>query len=111
MSRYIDADPLCEEMKKRQDSAHKWYVEAHAKADEETMVYADSAMAAFIECRLTIESQPTADVAPVVHGIWKRISPAKIYECSECGKNVMTDDIEAYTFCHGCGAKMDGGEE
>lgn len=41
-------------------------------------------------------------------GRWKRISPAGIYECSECGQNVMTGDIECYKFCHGCGAKMKG---
>ena len=39
-------------------------------------------------------------------GHWIKISPAKIYECSECGRNVMTRDICAYEFCHGCGAKM-----
>jgi len=43
-------------------------------------------------------------------GEWKRISPAGIYECSCCGQNVMTNDIECYKFCHGCGAKMKGGE-
>ncbi len=48
------------------------------------------------------------DVAPVRHGHWIKISPAGIYECSECGKNVMTSDIEAYVWCHGCGARMDG---
>lgn len=37
---------------------------------------------------------------------WVQISPAKIYECSLCGKNVMTEDIDAYDFCHGCGADM-----
>lgn len=41
-------------------------------------------------------------------GKWVRISPAKIYECSICGQNVMTDDIECYRFCHGCGADMRG---
>ena len=40
------------------------------------------------------------------HGKWKRVSPAGIYECSECGINVMTDDIDVYSFCHGCGADM-----
>ena len=50
----------------------------------------------------------TADVAPVKHGHWIKISPAGIYECSECGRNVMTSDIEAYEHCHGCGARMDG---
>ena len=43
-------------------------------------------------------------------GKWIKISPANIYECSECGKNVMTDDISAYDFCHGCGAEMTEGE-
>lgn len=40
-------------------------------------------------------------------GKWIRISPAKIYECSICGKNVMTADIDEYHFCHGCGARME----
>ena len=55
-----------------------------------------------------IEAIPSADVAPVRHGRWIKISHAGIYECSECGKNVMTSDIEAYEYCHGCGARMDG---
>ena len=41
-------------------------------------------------------------------GKWIKISPANIYECSECGKHVMTNDICAYDFCHGCGADMRG---
>lgn len=44
-------------------------------------------------------------------GKWIKISPAGIYECSECGKNVMTNDIEAYEWCHGCGVKMEEGEQ
>ena len=58
----------------------------------------------------TIEAMPSTDVAPVLRGHWIKISPAGIYECSECGKNVMTSDIEAYEYCHGCGARMDGEE-
>ena len=41
-------------------------------------------------------------------GRWVKISPANIYECSKCGKNVMTNDISEYNFCHGCGADMRG---
>ena len=44
-------------------------------------------------------------------GHWIKISPANIYECSECGKNVMTGDISAYDFCHGCGADMRGEQD
>ena len=57
-----------------------------------------------------IYNAPTIDAVPVRHGHWIKISPAGIYECSECQKNVMTSDIEAYVWCHGCGAMMDGGE-
>lgn len=39
-------------------------------------------------------------------GHWVKISPAPIYECSECGQDVLTSDIDAYRYCHGCGAKM-----
>ena len=37
---------------------------------------------------------------------WVKISPAGIYECSGCGQNVMTSDITAYKYCHGCGRKV-----
>lgn len=39
-------------------------------------------------------------------GKWKQISPARIYECSKCGRMIMTGDIESYKFCHNCGARM-----
>lgn len=32
---------------------------------------------------------------------------AAIYECSQCGQNVMTGDIEVYAYCHHCGARME----
>ena len=40
-------------------------------------------------------------------GNWVKISPAHIYECSVCGQMVMTDDIDCYSYCHNCGARMD----
>lgn len=30
-----------------------------------------------------------------------------IYECSECSKQVMTLNIDAYDYCHGCGCRME----
>ena len=57
-----------------------------------------------------LRKMPSMCFAPVRHGHWIKISPAGIYECSECGKNVMTSDIEAYEYCHGCGARMDAKE-
>ena len=49
---------------------------------------------------------PSADVVERKRGEWVQISPAKIYECSVCGGNVMTTDIECYKYCHQCGALM-----
>lgn len=43
-------------------------------------------------------------------GQWLQISPAGIYECSECAQTVMTEDIGCYKYCHGCGAYMGGDE-
>lgn len=37
---------------------------------------------------------------------WKKISPANIYECEQCGINLMTNDIEVYKYCHNCGRKV-----
>lgn len=48
----------------------------------------------------------TSEIKPIKTGYWKRISPAGIYVCSECGQYLMTAKIESYKFCHGCGAEM-----
>lgn len=54
-----------------------------------------------------VERQFNADMADKT-AEWKKISPAGIYECTKCGQNVMTSDISAYKFCHGCGRRMKG---
>lgn len=58
-----------------------------------------------------VENCPAAEVVGRKTGKWVKISPAGIYECNQCGQNVMTSDIEAYKFCHGCGAQMIGGDD
>lgn len=65
---------------------------------------------------IVVASEHNFDCLPPVTpkpkmGHWVKISPAGIYECSECGQNVMTGDIDAYRHCHGCGAKMAESEE
>lgn len=56
--------------------------------------------------REALDRVPAADVVGKT-GKWVKISPAGIYECNQCGQNVMTADIEAYKFCPNCGAKME----
>lgn len=60
------------------------------------------------EAKAWMNDAPSADRP---QGEWKQISPAKIYECSVCGQNVMTGDIEAYKWCHGCGCRMKGADD
>ena len=48
---------------------------------------------------------PSADA---VQGEWIRVGH-DIYECSLCHQNVMTKDIDCYSYCHRCGARMKGG--
>lgn len=53
---------------------------------------------------------PTADVAPVVHGVWacvNKIDPISGYRCSKC-RHIVGFDLTPY--CPNCGAKMDGGD-
>lgn len=60
--------------------------------------------------RLAVETTPTVDAVPVIHGRWKR----KIVDCgfnadwvcSQCGHRVMTDFVN-YKYCPECGARMD----
>lgn len=56
---------------------------------------------------------PSADVAPVVHGRWEPGNPI----CPVCGGNKFKDlDADIWCdwlpdFCPNCGAKMDGGSD
>ena len=65
-----------------------------------------------------INSIPSADVQPVVHGRWNAIHerglfshPDSItYVCSECGKQYYTlyNMSPLSNYCPDCGARMDG---
>ena len=57
-----------------------------------------------------VQSQPTADVAPVVHGQWvdNGIPDSILNGCSVCG---FTCGSSSFFYCPKCGAWMDGGHE
>lgn len=67
-----------------------------------------------------LDSAPTADAAPVVHGRWDGEGDGladgeivlDVWYCSECGHCIDdgTDDpCVLPNYCPNCGAKMDGG--
>lgn len=59
-----------------------------------------------------IESQPAADVAPVVHGRWIRFKEHDScyvhMRCSECSAYWSDPShADSFRYCPNCGAKMD----
>jgi hypothetical protein len=74
-----------------------------------------------IEPAKHIETLPTADVAPVVHGWWESVDSSYwrwtssgavsvshiTYRCGRCGRGTVVKT----SYCPNCGAKMDGGEK
>ena len=113
MTDYINRQAAIDEMRTRQLSANEWYATAKAKDDEEIMVRADSAIACFIECILTLKKMPSADVQPVQHGKWIKAQRKGITsygdgfaECDKCHEVSYLGWNDRY--CRNCGATMDG---
>ena len=64
--------------------------------------------AAFAEIR----KLPAADVAPVVHGWWKKVRKSRsTWECSVCGTKVGAFFAGCSQYCYCCGAQMGGVSE
>lgn len=60
-----------------------------------------------------IDSEPTADVAPVVHTRWAHLGGDE-WCCPVCGFVITTEgswDKPTKKYCEDCGAKMDGGSD
>lgn len=73
--------------------------------------YYDHYTDGFDECVDRVENFPAADVAPVRHGKWTKQKCQGDYGlCSECNCRIPWIP-KNYTYCPGCGAKMDGGSK
>ena len=83
MARYIDADAMRED----------WLQNGENECVYDTNAVLDS-----------IDAQPTADVALVIHARW--IKDGDVVVCSNCGEEHGWDEYRA-TYCEDCGAKMD----
>ncbi len=69
--------------------------------DEYAVKVEKASLTAFKE---TLENIPAADVAPVVHGRWKKKKDSDLFYCSEC----ELPSMHKWPYCERCGAKMDG---
>jgi len=84
--------------------------------ETEDIVYRCKDCSKYSLCRYYYRRKETSQICHYFElqgkkGKWKKISPAGIYECSECKQDVMTCDIDVYHFCHRCGAKMEVDDE
>lgn len=61
----------------------------------------------FLACLDVIDTEPAADVRPVVHGMWVRDEYGVIH-CSVCNAYLKDEEYENHTFkqCYYCGADM-----
>lgn len=68
----------------------------------------------YFTVKCDIESFPTVDVAPVVHGRWiskNHHGYERVFVCSNCGYIDGYPFNDRSNYCPNCGAKMDGGIE
>lgn len=103
MAEYIERDTVLRCIKESREG-----IDWGQSEDEDAFLHYSACLYRTIA---SAECFPAADVVERKTGKWVKISPDGIYECSQCRQNVMTSDIEAYKFCHGCGAKMIGGDD
>lgn len=112
MAEYIKRDAAIREIEQINpvDYGAMWDYEAHHWAGE-----------CLRDCKEAIDSIPTADVAPVVHGLWEKepssfwrwtpsgaVAVARTtYRCGLCGRGTAVKS----NYCPNCGAKMDGGAD
>ena len=103
--------------------AEKEYIEREtiekAFAEEIRTNYLDDYAKGFQSALLAIMSIPSADVAPVRHGRWKKSKgnerPTENgfvhddrYVCDCCGWGCCCETKLDFSFCPNCGARMDG---
>ena len=83
------------------------YIDAELAKAEFTGNFQDNYATAHIKD--LIDSTPTADVQPVVHGKWIDINNCGIKErkCSNCGKKDNPKTAIKGHYCWNCGAKME----
>ena len=59
-----------------------------------------------IRAKIIIMSAPTVDAVEVVHGRWNMDEEMYAWNCSVCRSISLNG--RRYSYCHNCGAKMDG---
>lgn len=104
MAKYIDKDMVMLAFENAEEDVKEHY---------NSFNYIDGSKVGFSHEKIEelLNSIPTADVAPVIHGKWnlvRRMGDGAIMKCSICGREYNFNSffrIEDCPYCH-CGAKM-----
>ena len=100
MAEYMSREAAIAYIREQSEECQKAFEELGG----ESGIYAD----AYNDLAEDFYSIPTADVAPVVHGVWNIMEGTKTRRiCSKCGWDVP-EYGKFYSYCPNCGAKMDG---
>lgn len=68
--------------------------------------------ATMTDAKRLLVDMPAADVAPVVHGEWRKSGP--LLECQSCGEiysRLGGNAGKLWNYCPNCGERKDGGNE
>lgn len=107
MTDYIKRDDVLADIDELKKSP--WFTQGNG--------HVERAEAIDIVTKLCVQEQPTADVAPIVRGLWYGEGDGyadgnmvyDVWYCSECGFYVDEGDNEPprWNYCPNCGALMD----
>lgn len=102
MTEYVDREALLNELEKINPVDYGWI------GDYEVHLGCRNCLR---DCKSTVNTLQSADVAPVVHGRWGIFDGYKTRRvCSVCGWDVP-EYGKFYSYCPNCGARMECNNE
>lgn len=115
MQRLIDAEDI-KDYWVESEGAKEEFIKENMPDDADYTEYSeffDKMLQAF---KNVVDTSPTIDVEPVVHGHWVRYCDGAELQliCSNCGYEYIEADpdcTEEHNYCPHCGAKMDEEQE
>ena len=85
------------------------YIERGTAIAKLTALEVTEPSATMTDAKRLLADMPAADVAPVVHGEWRKSGP--LLECQSCGEiysRLGGNAGKLWNYCHNCGARMGG---
>lgn len=118
MTRYINANKIISHLNDEIEACGDCF-EAYGDCDVYSQPVVYGTYLGLTYARSVVDTAETADVQEVVHAYWKETTHiteskrgreihSKLYNCSNCD---APNGRKKSSYCHWCGAKMDGKEK